>query len=126
MKNVYDGVVTADEKGEAWVTLPAWFEALNCEFRYQLTALGKPGPNLHVAEEMKGNRFRIAGAVPGLKVCWQVTGVRHDAYAKAHPIRVEEPKRGAEVGTYQNPEAFGQAPSGRPRGPASDPALAGW
>jgi hypothetical protein len=32
MKNFYDGVATLDAKGEATVTLPAWFEALN-QFR---------------------------------------------------------------------------------------------
>jgi len=46
MKNVYDGVVTTDERGFATVTLPDWFEALNRDFRYQLTVHGKttPGP----------------------------------------------------------------------------------
>ena len=28
MKNIYDGVVTLDGKGEATVQLPDWFEAL--------------------------------------------------------------------------------------------------
>ena len=40
MKNIYDGVVTLDVYGEAEVQLPAWFEALNTDFRYQLTAIG--------------------------------------------------------------------------------------
>jgi len=35
MKNIYDGVVTLDSAGEAVVELPAWFEALNQDFRYQ-------------------------------------------------------------------------------------------
>jgi hypothetical protein len=29
-----------------------WFGALNKDFRYQLTAIGAPGPNLHIAEEI--------------------------------------------------------------------------
>lgn len=37
MKNIYDGVVTTDAQGRATVQLPDWFEALNTEFRYQLT-----------------------------------------------------------------------------------------
>ena len=49
MKNVYDGVVTLNGKGEATVKMPRWFEALNRDFRYQLTALGAPAPNLCVA-----------------------------------------------------------------------------
>ena len=33
MKNVYDGMVILDANGEAVVALPAWFEALNGDFR---------------------------------------------------------------------------------------------
>src|SRR5262249_48563045 len=40
MKNIYDGTVTTDESGEATITLPGYFEALNRDFRYQLTVIG--------------------------------------------------------------------------------------
>jgi hypothetical protein len=70
MKNVYDGVVELDANGEAWVELPAWFEALNKDFRYQLTPIGAPGPNLYIAQEVQDNRFQIAGGTPGMKVSW--------------------------------------------------------
>jgi hypothetical protein len=108
MKNVYDGVAVLDVKGEAWVALPSWFEALNSDFRYQLTAIGAPGPNLYVAEEVATNHFKIAGGKRGMKVSWQVTGIRQDAYAKAHRIPVEENKPAAEKGYYLHPELFGQ------------------
>ncbi|MBI3949883.1 MAG: hypothetical protein HY314_05455 [Acidobacteria bacterium] len=108
MKNLYDGIAVLDVNGEAVVTLPGWFEALNKDFRYQLTAIGAPGPNLYVAEEIKDNRFKIAGGIPGMKVSWQVTGNRQDAWAKAHPVVVEEDKSDAERGHYLSPELFGQ------------------
>jgi hypothetical protein len=108
MMTIYNGTAVLDAKGQAVVTMPAWFHALNKDFRYQLTAIGGPGPDLHVAEEIKGNQFKIAGGKPGMKVSWQVTGVRQDAYANANRVPVEEDKPAQEQGMYLNPEAFGQ------------------
>ena len=39
MKNIYDGVVVLDGSGEATIELPSYFEALNKDFRYQLTCV---------------------------------------------------------------------------------------
>jgi hypothetical protein len=94
MKNLYDGVVTLDARGEAVVQLPAWFSALNKDFRYQLTPVGAPAPNLHVASEIADNRFAIAGGAARMKVSWMVSGVRQDEWARTHPMQVEEPKPG--------------------------------
>jgi hypothetical protein len=105
-KNVYDGVVHLDEEGSAWVDLPEWFEALNGDFRYQLTAVGGPAPNLHVAEEVSENRFKIAGGQEEMKVCWQVTGSRKDPSAAAHPFEVEQEKREEEQGHYLDPSLY--------------------
>lgn len=107
MMNLYNGNVTLDEKGEAWVELPEWFEALNRDFRYQLTPLGRYVA-LWIAEEIAGNRFKIAGSVGGARVSWLVTGIRQDPWAEAHRIPVEENKRPEEVGTYLHPEVYGQ------------------
>jgi hypothetical protein len=104
MMNVYNGNVTLDETGTAWVTLPAYFEALNRDFRYQLTPIGGPGPNLHVAETVRSNAFKVAGGTAGLQVSWQVTGIRQDAFANANRIVVEESKPYEERGTYLHPE----------------------
>jgi hypothetical protein len=106
MKNVYDGVVTLDDKGEAVVQLPDWFEALNRDFRYQLTCIGGYAP-VYVADEVANNQFRIAGGKPGLKISWQVTGIRQDAWANAHRIPVEEAKPAKEQGFYLSPALFG-------------------
>jgi hypothetical protein len=106
MKNVYDGVVQLDEEGAAWVELPEWFEALNGDFRYQLTAVGASAPNLHVAEEISENRFRIAGGQGGMKVCWQLTGTRKDPWAAANPFEVEQEKPEEERGRYLHPGLY--------------------
>lgn len=108
MMNIYNGVVSLDRRGRAVVKLPAWFEALNRDFRYQLTALGKPAPNLYIAREVKGNCLEIAGGHPRMKVSWEVTGIRRDAYAEANRIQVEENKPPEEQGTYLYPELFDQ------------------
>jgi hypothetical protein len=108
MKNVYDGVVDLDQNGECCVELPEWFETLNSDFRYLLTPVGKPAPNLHVAQEISSNRFYIAGGKPDMKVSWQVTGIRKDAWAQAHRLIVEEAKPESERGYYQHPEVYSQ------------------
>ncbi len=119
MKNVYDGVVALDSAGEASVVLPKWFEALNRDFRYQLTPIGAPAPNLHIAEVITGGRFRIAGGEPGMDVSWMVTGIRRDPYAEAYPIEVELDKPAGEQGLYVHPELYGLP---RDAAIASDPA----
>ena len=106
MEDVYHGHAILDANGAATVTMPAWFQSLNTDFEYTLTCVGGFAP-VYVSQEIADNRFAIAGGRPGLKVSWQVTGVRHDAFALAHPLQVEEDKPAGEQGTYQNPEAFG-------------------
>lgn len=108
MMNIYNGNVTLSADGSAVVTLPDYFQALNMEFRYQLTAIGAPGPNLFIAEKVNGNQFKIAGGISGMEVSWQVTGVRQDAYAKANRIQIELDKPARERGTYIAPEEHGQ------------------
>jgi hypothetical protein len=108
MKNIYDGVVTLGDDGSAVVTLPDYFEALNMDFRYQLTPIGAAMPNLYIAQEVSGNTFTIAGGTAGKKVSWQVTGTRHDAYANAHRIPVEQDKPADERGTYLAPAELGK------------------
>jgi len=110
MMNVYNGVIRLSAKGEAWVVLPDYFEALNGDYRYQLTAMGAPSPRLYIAREVSANRFKIAGGRPNGRVSWQVTGIRHDAYANANRIPVTEDKPSDEQGTYLHPDAFGQGP----------------
>jgi trimeric autotransporter adhesin len=106
MMNIYNGTVILDAKGEAEIQLPDWFEALNRNFRYQLTCIGGFAP-VYVSREIENNTFRVAGGTSGLKLSWQVTGVRHDAYAEAHRSPVEVEKPADERGHYLHPELFG-------------------
>ncbi len=106
MKNMYDGTVTTDASGQAVVELPDWFEALNRDFRYQLTVIGQFAQAV-VSSEIANHQFTIKTDKPGVKVSWQVTGVRQDAWANAHRVPVEAPKLGREAGHYLHPELFG-------------------
>jgi len=107
MKDVYDGIATTNAKGFAVVKLPNWFEALNRTFRYQLTSLSGL-QNVAVAKEITHNRFTIQSQKPHSRVSWQVTGIRHDAYADANRIPVVQEKPQAAQGRYLHPELFGK------------------
>ena len=105
--NTYSGNVTTDASGTAVVELPEYFEALNTNYRYQLTVLGQFAQAI-VLREIQSNNFVIKTDKPGVKVSWQVTGVRSDANVKAHPMPVEQAKPPQERGYYLTPEVFGQ------------------
>jgi hypothetical protein len=107
MMNVYNGTVELGLAGAATVELPDWFEKLNRDYRYQLTAIGRPAPNLHISDEVSGGRFSIAGGRAGQKVSWQVTGIRQDEWANANRIPVEVEKSSEDQGRYLHPELFG-------------------
>src|SRR5262249_25362894 len=107
MLNVYSGTVITNRDGVARVQLPEYFEALNGEFRYQLTVIGQFARAM-VSKEIRGNEFSIQTDPGRVKVCWQVTGVRKDAWAQANRIPVEEAKPKGERGRYLHPELFGR------------------
>jgi len=106
--NQYSGNVVLDASGHATVELPRWFEAINTDYRYQLTAIGAAAPGLYVAREIRGNRFEIAGGSPGLKVSWQITARRNDAYMRTHPFTAEREKPEELRGLYLDPVSHGQ------------------
>lgn len=126
MMNVYNGNVVLGADGTATVPLPEYFGALNRDFRYQLTCLGAHAPVYVAAKVGKDNRFTIAGGTAGLEVSWQVTGIRQDDYAKAHPIVVDTPKAAHEKGARQfvAPGSNARKLAIDPRVPATDPAPA--
>jgi hypothetical protein len=75
-----------------------------------LTVIGQFAQAI-VKREIENNRFTIKTNRPLVKVSWQVTGIRQDAYANAYRIPVEEDKPTAEQGYYLHPEVFGQPAS---------------
>ncbi len=117
MKNLYDGVTVLDSAGRARIQLPLWFEVVNGDFRYQLTAIGKPG-DLYVASELANGSFEIAGS-PGQKVSWQITGNRRDPAALAYGFAVEKDKLPAKRGTYLRPDLISPTAQSLVRSPFS-------
>jgi hypothetical protein len=72
------GMVALDGKGEAIVRLPKGTGSFHTNFRYQLTPIGGPAPNLHIAQQIRGDQFKIAGGAGKLSVSWQVAGELKD------------------------------------------------
>ncbi len=107
MMNIYNGNVTTDDNGDATVALPDYFTGLNKDFRYQLTVIGQFAQAI-VANEISDNGFQIKTDKSNVKVSWQVTGIRQDAWANKNRIPVEEPKPDRERGYYIHPELYDQ------------------
>ena len=103
---IYHGTITTDATGDATVELPRWFGALNTDVHYQLTVIGQFAQAI-VSSKISDNRFSIRTDKPNVEVSWQVTGIRNDAYARAHPMTVEVDKPAHEKGTYTHPELYG-------------------
>jgi hypothetical protein len=106
MMNVYNGNVVTDANGNATIQLPAYFMALNKDFKYQLTCMGQFAQAI-VMDEIKDNQFTIKTDKPNVKVSWMVTGVRQDAAANYARIQVEVDKPASEKGYYLVPQAYG-------------------
>jgi hypothetical protein len=106
MMNIYTGNVTTDAQGEATVHLPDWFEVLNTDFRYQLTVIGQFAQAI-VGRKIANHEFTIRTNAPSVEVSWQVTGVRQDRFAKAHPLVVEQEKEANVRGFYIHPDLYG-------------------
>jgi hypothetical protein len=121
---MYSGTVVTDGNGEATIDLPSYFEALNINYRYQLTIVGGGFAQSRVSKEINDNRFSIQTDKPNIKVCWLVIGDRNDAYSRAHPLVVEEEKKGEDRGKYLAPELYGQ-PADRAIGYVPHPVLSG-
>jgi hypothetical protein len=108
--NFYSGNVTTDASGKAVVSLPAYYEALNKDSRYQLTVIGSFAQAI-ISKEVSNNQFEIATSIPNVKVSWEVKGVRNDNRMKQHPFVAEETKSATQRGKYWDAASHNQPES---------------
>lgn len=110
-QNFYNGNVRTDADGQAWVTLPDYFEEINKDFKYTLTVVDDTDSpdfvQVKVAKKIKNNRFKIRTSVPNVEVSWRVDALRNDKWVQKNPPKTEVDKEGSEKGTYQHPELYG-------------------
>jgi hypothetical protein len=106
--NVYRGNVILNGNGEATVELPSYFDAININFSYNLTAIGSKA-DLFVKSEISNRQFEIAGGKPGQKVSWVVYADRNDPYIQQNPAVKENEvqKPDGWDGKYLQPQLFG-------------------
>jgi hypothetical protein len=103
--NFYSGNITTDADGKAVVSLPDYFEAINKDFRYQLTVIGAFAQAI-ISREVENNTFEIATSLPNVKVSWEVKGVRNDAHMRNTPFVAEQEKSASQKGKYIDPAAY--------------------
>ncbi|MBI2548804.1 hypothetical protein HYW21_05635 [Candidatus Woesearchaeota archaeon] len=95
MRNMYFGQAKTGNDKKATVALPSWWQALNgydtSEYTYQITSIGK-FCSFYISEEISDNKFVVTSDQSQCKFSWQVSGIRHDAWAESHRIPVEMEK----------------------------------
>jgi hypothetical protein len=108
--NLYRGTIQLNAVGEATVVLPHYFDAINTNITYQLTAIGSAAPNVFVKSEVANHQFTIAGGQPNQKISWQITAERNDKYMAAHPEAKEDEifKPNHLKGKYIHPAEYGK------------------
>jgi len=130
MMNIYNGNVTTDGGGYATITMPDYFEALNRDFRYQLTVLDDSENDFLLAKVYRkmgveaSRQFTIKTSMPNIEVSWTVTGIRQDAWANKNRIPNSVDKVGSEKGKLLHPAAFGHSESIGIYSQASEPVSA--
>lgn len=111
--NIYQGEVTTDEKGYAWVELPSYYDLINKDPKIQLTVVDEGDDFLmaKVSKRVVNGKFQIRTSQPGVAVYWEVKAERNDPWMKAHPPKVEYAKDEQERGKYQHPTLYGMPES---------------
>ncbi len=112
--NLYRGNAIMDNNGEAVITLPEYFLAINIDFSYVLTPIGQQAPVFIKQEIDDDGKFVIAGGNPEQKISWVVYAKRNDRFMqrerKNEPDLVEVEKKEFEKGKYIQPELYNQPP----------------
>ncbi len=108
-QNIYNGITATDANGYAWIELPDYFEEINKDFRYSLTALDDSDDFVlaKVTQRISGNRFQIRTSKANIDVSWEIKGTRNDVYCKLKQPKDVMDKVGAEKDKYQQPELYG-------------------
>jgi hypothetical protein len=108
--NTYSGNVVTDAQGYATITLPAYFESINRDCRYQLTVIDDSDDFVlaKVVREIQNNQFVIRTSKPFVKVSWRVEAVRNDLWMQHYGYQTEQEKPKEHQGKYLHPELYGQ------------------
>ena len=107
MKNIYDGNVVTDGSGTATRHHARVVRGSEHGFPLSTHHHWPARPSLDRVGNQPMAASPIKTSKPGVKVSWQVTGIRQDAWAKAHRIPVEVDKAQRDQGHYLHPELFG-------------------
>lgn len=111
-QNFYNGNVTTDSKGYAWVELPDYFSEINTNFKYQLTVVEEEESEdfilVKVVKKIDGNRFQIRTSQPGVEVSWMVFADRNDMRVRYSRPTDTRAKTGPDRGQLQHPEYYEQ------------------
>ncbi len=108
--NSYSGNVVTDARGYAVVQLPPYFEAINRDFRYQLTVIDASDDFVlaKVVQKIQNNRFVIRTSKPFVEVSWRVEAVRNDLWIQRYGFQTEPEKPDELKGKYLHPELYDQ------------------
>ncbi len=108
--NSYSGNVVTDARGYAVVQLPPYFEAINRDFRYQLTVIDASDDFVlaKVVQKIQNNRFVIRTSKPFVEVSWRVEAVRNDLWIQRYGFQSEPEKPDELKGKYLHPELYDQ------------------
>ena len=113
MKNIYDGTITTDERWSGHGHAAGLVRGAQPRFPLSVDRDRPIRAGHRGFRDQCGNQFGIRTDKPNVKVSWQVTGIRQDAFANANRIPVEVEKAPADRGRYLYPEAIGAPTSAR-------------